>query len=234
MRKILIILFVMSSSFFAYGKGGVSLNTTRVVINENDLSKTVKVSNSEKKNVYLVRSWVSGIDSQKEQEEWIVTPPVYKLNAEDAIQIKLSLLNGEHLPKDKESIFYLNVLTIPSTEKNIDVSTDGASGQINIALNTRVKVFYRPALISNFDMNKEFDKVFFKKLGNNKVELINPTPFHMNFQKITINSKEYKIDKQMAAPYSSVKINVSDIPNTVAYQIINDFGGLTKLKNISL
>lgn len=234
MKKVLfLIMFMLAPSLQAQTSGGISLDATRVIFNKSDLVKAVKVTNSSKENVFLMRAWISDINTNDVIDEWVVTPPIYKLDNDSAIQVKISSLNPSAFSQDRESVFYLNVLTIPSTEKVKMTSPEVAKGQINIALNTKIKVFYRPDKIANVNLLKEYAKIDFKLVGG-KVSITNPTPYYINFHEIKINNKDYKIDKQMVAPFSSVAIDVKGNPNVVTYRIINDFGGVTQKETINL
>ncbi|EKJ6041757.1 molecular chaperone [Salmonella enterica] len=232
LKKLIFAMLVLSPAFYVFADGGIYLGSTRVIFNENDSAKSVKVNNTSK-DVFLMRSWISYFNNQDIAKEWVVTPPIYKLNGDDAIQVRISSLDSSLFPADRESSFYLNVLTIPSTDKVKVAPTDSANGQINVALNSRIKVFYRPAKIFQEDMNKIFEQIKFEADGNN-VRIINPTAFNINFSEIKINKKIYNINRQLVAPFSSVTIAVSEKPNTVTYQIINDFGGVTQEKTQNL
>lgn len=226
---VLIALLILSPAFSVLAEGGIYLGATRVIFNENDSAKSVKVNNTST-DVFLMRSWISYLDNKDVAKEWVVTPPVYKLNGNDAIQVRISALDTSDLPHDKESVFYLNVLTIPSTNKLKAATTGGASGQVNVALNSKIKVFYRPAKIAHENINEAFSKITFKADGNNVV-IVNPTAFNINFSELKINKKTYNIDRQMVAPFSSVSVVTSEKPHSVTYQIINDFGGATQEKS---
>lgn len=223
----LIILLFLCPVFSVFASGGISLGATRIIFHENDPAKSVKVNNTSE-NVYLMRTWVSGADSKNLAEEWVVTPPIYKLSDNDALQVKISSVDQSSLPKDRESIFFLNVLTIPSTEKNKSAPTEGSSGQVNVALNTKIKLFYRPDSIklTQSEMSEVYNKMIFRADGK-QVFIENPSAYYINFNEIKINNKNFTIDKQFIAPFSTVSIPVSEKVHKVSYRIINDFGGVT-------
>lgn len=57
-------------------------------------------------------------------------------------------LTQNTLPNDKESLFWLNIKTIPATEKKTENS-------LKIAFKTQMKLIYRPSAISNVDFAEE-------------------------------------------------------------------------------
>ncbi|VAL10001.1 fimbria/pilus periplasmic chaperone [Enterobacter hormaechei] len=108
-----IVFFFSMHIFTVYANGGTYLDTTRVIYNENNGAKAVKVTNTSADYPYLVRGWVSSADTDGADDKWVVTPPVYRLNENSAIQLKITNIDSSKLPKDRESLFFLNVLTIP-------------------------------------------------------------------------------------------------------------------------
>ncbi|MDP0699616.1 fimbrial biogenesis chaperone, partial [Klebsiella pneumoniae] len=64
----------------------------------------------------LVQVWLDNGDPNELPENiktpFSITPPIFKMSAGAGQNLRLTYL-GDSLPKDKESIFYLNVLEIP-------------------------------------------------------------------------------------------------------------------------
>jgi fimbrial chaperone protein len=220
------------TSFSVLASGGVYLDATRIIYNETDTAKSVKVVNSSKELPYLLRTWIS-TDKQDNANGWVVTPPIYRLNASNAIQLKLTNSNSELLPQDRESVFFLNVLSIPGEPegKNSEHSAD-LSGKITVALNTRIKVFYRPQKVADQNSDKAFEQLRIKNSGN-KLLIDNPTPYHINFSEFKINGLKKKLENPMVSPFSQLALATSEKTVSVSYRIINDFGGEVSVsKNI--
>lgn len=231
------VLCCLSVNASANGNGGTWLDATRVVYNQGDTSRSVKVTNTSDDIPYLIRTWVTRIDNIENNQlakDWIVTPPVYRLNEKSAVQLKITMLNDAELPKNKESVFYLNVLSIPGVSSDNKQAAEGSlDGKVVIALNTKIKLFYRPQGISDEDVSSAFNKITFTSQGDN-VSINNPTPFYMNFAELKINGVEHKIPQQMVAPFSSFTLTAKSQPEKVTYRLINDFGGETSVKEINL
>ncbi|MEX6064777.1 fimbria/pilus periplasmic chaperone [Providencia hangzhouensis] len=63
-----------------------------------------------------------------------MTPPVHRIEANSKSQIKIQSLPAiSQLPKDRESIYYLNVREIPPRSEKANV--------LQIALQTKIKIF---------------------------------------------------------------------------------------------
>lgn len=85
--------------------GGTWLDATRIIYNEKDTSRSVKISSTSSDIPYLVRAWVTRVDNMAVADKWVVTPPVYRLNENGAVQLRLYLLDNSGLPGDRESVF---------------------------------------------------------------------------------------------------------------------------------
>lgn len=100
---------------FSGAAGGVSLGATRIIYNQNDKQSSISLQNSDVKNRYLVQSWVEDLEGNKNYD-FIITPPLFVMSKKSENNIRLVNLN-EHLPRDRESAYWLNVKAIPEVEK---------------------------------------------------------------------------------------------------------------------
>lgn len=128
---------------------------------------------------------------------------------------------GGNLPEDRESLYWLNIKAIPSSKHVEGINT------LQIAINTRIKLLYRPSSVKG-NPEEVADKLEWHREGNDLV-VNNPTPFYMNFQKVTLNG--HKVDKATwAVPKTETHFalpgNVSG--STVAYSIITDYGSISQ------
>uniref|UniRef100_UPI00203C9232 fimbrial biogenesis chaperone n=1 Tax=Enterobacter hormaechei TaxID=158836 RepID=UPI00203C9232 len=63
--------------------------------------------------------------------------PLFRMDAGKTNALRI-IYNGAPLPQDRESLFWINVKTIPSSSRE-DIN------KLQIAVNTRIKLFYRPS-----------------------------------------------------------------------------------------
>jgi P pilus assembly chaperone PapD len=202
---------------------GFSVGATRVIYNGDMKETALAIKNTEDSNVYLIRSWVTS-DKAGEKVPFITTPPLFRIEPgqENAIRITQTSSN---LPQDRESVYWLNTLAIPPKTE--------AKNSLQFSINTRIKLFYRPAALNNKDaVAKSYQQVTFSRAGNTLVAN-NPTPYYINLTKVTVNGTELK-DGYMVAPKSSLKIDKAPAGNAISWQAINDFGGLTEKARSSL
>ena len=231
LKKIAVISMLLVS-FCTSANDGVWVDATRVIYNENDLSKSLTVNNASELRPYLIRSWIE--NEKGELNNWVVTPPVYRLKGKGSIQLRLTAIKTEHLSKNEESVFYINILAIPGTESEKNNNDDSKiSGSMNLAINTKLKVFYRPLSLNDVNINEEYKRLKFKS-DVKGIVIVNPTPFHVNFSELKVGGELVKIGNVMIKPFSSFTVNTRNNTGAINYTIINDFGGPIQFNNVNI
>ncbi|MFZ1873727.1 MAG: fimbria/pilus periplasmic chaperone [Chania sp.] len=199
-------------------QAGVIVGGTRLIYDGNKKESSLSVSNPDKK-AYLVQTWVETTGGA-EKAPFIITPPLFRLDAgrENLLRVVRA---GGNLPTDKESLFWMNIKAIPSAEKESDRNT------LQIAVKTRMKLIYRPQGLKG-SPEEMADKLTWQRRGND-LQVTNPTPFYMNFQKVTVAGKEVK-EATFVAPGTTTHFELPASVNagSVSWTLINDFGGAGK------
>lgn len=196
----------------------ISLDRTRVIFNANEDSMTVNISNDNKVLPYLAQAWLEDENMKKMVTgPLIVTPPVQRVEPGEKSRILISKTGlSEKLPNDRESIYYFNVREIPPKSEKANV--------LQIALQTKIKLFYRPDSIQQQPNAVWQDKLIFTEIENG-YEVNNPTPFYITV--VQLEGKGPKNDNQqsfMIAPKSKLSIKSKHYSSfNIAY--INDYGG---------
>ncbi|WP_272582547.1 molecular chaperone [Providencia sp. PROV257] len=208
------ILLIMSLINSAYA--GVIIGGTRVIYDEGKTNVDISVQNPDEVP-YLIQSWIDGVNN-KSQSNFTITPPLFKLNGEQSNSLRIFLTDNT-LPNNKESLFWLNIKTIPASKR--------LENSLQIAFKTQMKLIYRPSSLKNVDFYQEQKKLAWAK-SNNEIVVNNPTPYFINFQQIMFNGIKVE-DVTYAAPFSTAKFKVknNDRTGTVSWNIINDFGAIT-------
>lgn len=220
-KKSIFSLFLIAISAPSFA--GFSVGATRVIYNGDVKEASISVKNTEDSNVYLIRSWVNS-DKAGEKVPFITTPPLFRIEPGQDNAIRITQTSTS-LPQDRESVYWLNTLAIPpaTQEKN----------SLQFSVNTRIKLIYRPTALNSKDaITKAWQQVTFSRVGNT-LTVSNPTPYYVNITKVSINGKELK-DGYMVAPKSSEKIDKAPAGNSITWQAINDFGGLTEKAKASI
>ena len=204
---------------------GVIINGTRLVYQGEKKESSIGISNPDDIN-YLVQSWVDTGLKKGGKAPFLITPPLFRLNAKEDNVLRV-VRTGENMPEDRESLYWLNIKAIPSSIHEQGVNT------LQIAINTRIKLLYRPASIKG-KPEEVADKLEWHREGNDLV-VNNPTPFYMNFQSVTLNGQ--KVAKATwAVPDTSTRFTLpaNMNGNTVNWSVINDYGSISKTWSASV
>lgn len=204
----------------------IALDRTRVIFNDNVPAMSVNISNQNKELPYLAQAWIEDEKGNKlSTGPLMALPPVQRVEPGAKSMIKIqSTPATSALPQDRESVFYFNVREIPPRSKKPNV--------LQLALQTRVKLFYRPKGIipSKNDMDNPWqDKLTLQRNGEGYMA-VNPTPYYITLidaepsRGSTANKKFQAI---MVPPLGSVSLNTSAalLGSAPVLTYINDYGG---------
>ncbi|HBC7483790.1 TPA: molecular chaperone [Proteus mirabilis] len=211
-------LFIINTSY-----AGVIISGTRVIYNEGNKNVSINVKNPDKMP-YLIQSWIDDFE-EKKQSKFTITPPLFRLNPDKENTLRI-FLTEEGLPSDQESLFWLNIKTIPATEKT--------ENSLQIAFKTQMKLIYRPKSLKDVNFEEEQKKLSWSK-ERGKVIVYNPTPYFMNFQTIKFNGKLVD-DVSYAKPFStkSFDINDNNEHGLISWELINDYGANVDLSEVRI
>ncbi len=110
------VLFFFTLSVSAVVQGSVVIMGTRVVYPATQKSISIRLNN-DNESPALVQSWLDDGDAAAPPESvhvpFIITPPIFRMDSKSGQTVRI-VYTGESLPKDRESLFYLNVLDIPA------------------------------------------------------------------------------------------------------------------------
>ncbi|EAS4232744.1 molecular chaperone [Salmonella enterica] len=226
--KTLLLLLFLPFLVLADEQGGISLGATRVIFPSDAKSVSLPVNNSSRSSVFLLRSWVSPYhENDKTSAPFIITPPLYRLDSENTIQLRINATRNDTLPQDRESVFMVNVMAIPP-EKKDNLPSEGSL--IRIAVNNRIKLFYRPQSLNNQQQVNDAYSTLQVVKSSGFITVKNPSPYYITLGKVFINGKENRdkgADLMMPPMGGEVKLPVSDKTGRFTYQVINDFGGMS-------
>ncbi|HHG2880286.1 TPA: molecular chaperone [Escherichia coli] len=230
-KKLIILISLLFSNFSFSQSNGINLAATRVVFDSKEANASLKINNNSEEKTWLLRSWVSAYNSDEKVKNFIITPPLYRIDPTEIFQLRINKINV-HLPEDRESVFRINVLAIPSNYNN-DTQEKRDSG-LQFAINNRIKLIYRP---HNLNVPKKVDDAYkaliFSK-SENQVHVKNPTPYYITMNDVKINEKSITSIKDfMVSPFSTLIIPEKNA-KTISYSTINDYGGKTPTQNIKL
>lgn len=218
-----IILFFISLFIINTSYAGVIISGTRVIYNEGNKNVSINVKNPDKMP-YLIQSWIDDFE-EKKQSKFTITPPLFRLNPDKENTLRI-FLTEEGLPSNQESLFWLNIKTIPATEKT--------ENSLQIAFKTQMKLIYRPKSLKDVNFEEEQKKLSWSK-ERGKVIVYNPTPYFMNFQTIKFNGKLVD-DVSYVKPFSTKSFNINDNNEhgLISWELINDYGANVDLSEVRI
>lgn len=208
----------------------IALDRTRVVYNGGEKSVSLNISNENKNLPYLAQAWMEDAQGNKISSPLTVLPPVQRVEPGAESQVKVQAAPAAAtLPQDRETLFYFNLREIPprSTKPNT----------LQIALQTRIKLFYRPAAIqldkTEAAQGDWVEKVTMTRQGD-KFVVNNPTPYFLTiiegapsvkgkpvgFEPIMVSPKDSKAIEAPAAAFGASPV--------LTY--VNDYGGRPQIQ----
>ncbi|WP_353231748.1 fimbrial biogenesis chaperone [Pseudomonas helleri] len=236
------LMFVVMLIVAALGLGtahcvqaGIMPEQTRLIIHEGDSQRSLMLANT---NTYpvVVQTWIDNGEGTQAPENasnaMLALPSVFRMQP-GAVQGLRIVYDGSPQPKDRESVSWLNIYEIPPTKTEVPLATT----QVAVAMNTQMKVFYRPANLPSSPEKMAAALTFsIERRGNGWVLLChNPTPFHASFSslRLSVQGRELPVSKtlDMMAPPLSDKVYALDGFNAgamtsvgVNYTLIDDGG----------
>ncbi|MED9196677.1 fimbrial assembly chaperone [Escherichia marmotae] len=198
--------------------GGVYIYGTRVIYPEQKKEITVQLMNEGNRSA-LVQSWIDDGDTSQPPEKihvpFVLTPPVTHVKGGEGQQLKIKKL-ANTLPKDRESLFFLNVLDIPpNSEKN------EGKNQIKFAMQNRIKFIYRPEGIAGVDKGS-FSRLNIRPVSGG-INIKNNSANWITIPELTGNTKVNK-ETLVLAPWSEQTVTTSSVVSQYNVTLIDDHG----------
>lgn len=215
-----ILIFSINQSW-----AGVALGATRVVYPANQKQASLGISNNDDKSTFLIQSWVENEAGQK-TNQFVITPPLFVMKGKKENTLRIIDGTNDSLPKDRETLMWLNVKAIPSADKSQE-----DKNLLQFAIVSRIKLFYRPAGLS-VSPEKAPAALVFSRSGN-QLNIDNPTPYYVTVTNVKSNNKELK--SFMVSPMGKTQIAIpAGANNTFSYQTVNDFGAFTPVIQVNV
>lgn len=198
MKRLTVVVACLSLFWLIPGKAGIMANMTRIIYHQGDKERSVLLANTNKYPV-IVQSWVDHGEADPQAETpFVVLASIFHLPAQKIQAIRM-VYNGDHLPDDRESVFWLNLYEIPPNLHQQALNQNNA--KVSLAMNTQLKLFYRPKKLADFPA-KLADKITFTLQQKDQEWVLickNSSPFHISFSQIVFDSQHqrYPIKQQM-------------------------------------
>ncbi|CAD6022059.1 fimbrial chaperone [Escherichia coli] len=226
----LALCFATCLAFSSSAIADIVISGTRVIYTSVQKSVNVRLENKGN-NPLLVQSWLDTGDDNAEPGSINVPFTATRIDGKRGQTIKLMYTGSSALPKDRESVFWFNVLEVPPKP---DAEKMANQSMLQLAFRTRIKLFYRPEGLTGIpsDAPAALKWSWTTSGGKAALRVVNPTPFYVSFSSgdLVASGKRYPLDVKMIAPLGEDVITVNSLSSKVSsakvhFFAINDFGG---------
>ena len=168
----------------------VGLDRTRVIFDGGKEATSVNITNNNTQLPYLAQGWIEDEQGKKVTSPLIVLPPVQRLEPGKQSQVKVQALPAaKSLPQDRETVYYFNLREIPPRSDKANT--------LQIALQTRIKLFYRPQAITptQQDLSNPWQEKLTLTRQGERYQVNNPTPYYVTL----VDARSSKDGKTIAS-----------------------------------
>lgn len=205
-------------------QAAIALDRTRIIFAGGEKSVSLSVNNDNPQLPYLAQGWIEDEKGNKVTSPLTVLPPVQRIEAGAKSQVKVQAMpTVSQLPQDRETLYYFNLREIPPKSDK--------SNTLQIALQTRIKLFYRPKGLvkTTTEMATPWQEQLTLTRQGDKYVVNNPTPYYVTL----VDAGSQKgvsasgFEPLMLAPKGSAPLGVgaSVLGNTPVLTYVNDYGG---------
>lgn len=233
--KILMIVLFLSITSLAHS--GLATSSSRVIFENDENQKSFILANINEYPI-IVQSWVDEGEGNSNylNSPFVVTPPVFKMQQDQNQSIRI-IYKGNELPQDRESVYWLNLYEIPGKAINQKNKFEPKQAYLNLAMNTQLKIFYRPKKLIKMDLDMIISNLDFSIQnldGKTYIICKNSSPYNISFAKLKIYTLNDTIPAEqlmdmMVKPFSNkIFIFTGNIAKKsilkLDYDIIDDYG----------
>lgn len=208
-------------------QAAIQPDRTRIIFNSSDKASSLKLENQSKTQPYLAYAWIENAQGQKDDSVLTVLPPIQRLEPKGISQVRIvKQAKASSLPDDRESLFYFNVREIPPAPE-----VEGNSAVLQLALQSKLKLFWRPAGLTKAPDAKVEQQITASQQGSSLV-VKNPTPYYITLAFFGKDGSGVFPGYQstMIAPFASQTLSASNYKgNTFVLGYMDDYGGLRML-----
>ncbi|HBP0513073.1 molecular chaperone [Pseudomonas aeruginosa] len=216
-------------------EAGLVAQGTRLVFPGDEREVTLRINNTSSVPV-LAQTWVDDgredVPPEQLNMPFSVSPAVARVEPKGGLVLRVGYL-GTALPKDRESVFWLNILDVPPRG-------EGDENALQFSFRSRLKLFFRPSQLRSVESAPA--KLRWKLLGSAGgkpvVRVDNPTPYFVSFASVEllVEGHAASIGNGMVSPFSqkdfggkkNIPLNGRKV--SVRYEVINDYGGRSTLE----
>ncbi|MDP4569549.1 fimbria/pilus periplasmic chaperone [Pseudomonas sp. LPH60] len=177
----------------------------------------------------LLQTWLdkgdASVDPSRLAVPFVLSPPLSRLDPQQSSVLSLRY-SGEPLPVDRESVFWLNFLEVPSLRPL-------SSNQLSLSYRLRMKLLYRPkGLPGRADEAARQLRWSLQKAEQAALSVSNPTPYYVSLARVDVGDPRQSMTVQgiTVEPFGSARLPLSAAPvlsggaAEIRYQVVLDSG----------
>ncbi|ANI29819.1 fimbrial protein [Yersinia entomophaga] len=217
-RYFITILTLLLCGGLSSAQAALVLDRTRIIYQEGAQSISITLTNKSTLP-YVAQSWIEDSEGKKIASPFLALPPLQRVEPGDRNVVRVTLLPDNAIPKDRESVFYLNIREIPP-------KTDKPNA-LQIALHSKIKLFYRPTAVIPPRGENNAAKLAITTQGK-QLTIKNTTPLHVTLVAIAIGAGKSPLvfEPKMLSPGESIVVPTNHPVNGRIYiSHMNDYGG---------
>lgn len=212
----------------------VRLGASRLIYDPDSNGATLTVTNPQNYPI-LIQSQVLA-ENRKDKAPFVVTPPLMRLDGQQSSRLRI-VRTGGTFRNDRETLQWLCVKGIPPKAGDQWAKKGEKKGSVSLnlqlSINNCIKLLIRPDGLKKQPDDSD-SRLKWQRKGNSLVA-VNESPFYINISELNING--YAIhDVKYVSPFSSQEFSLrsAEIPKTVGWKMVNDYGGESPLYKVTL
>ncbi|WP_339434719.1 molecular chaperone [Pseudomonas orientalis] len=226
-KTTLALALTLGTAMTSCAHASVVMTGTRVIYPAQAQEKVVQLTNQDT-HPYLVQMWLDtgnpNLTAQTADAPFIASPQVFRMNP-NAGQVVRLVFTGSDLPKDRESLFYLNFMQMPAIK-----TSELQANKLLLSVSSRMKLFYRPQGLAGSP--DALSQSLHFKLQGRAVIASNDSGYFATVRRADVVShgKSYTLSQaSMVAPLSHANWPLpagasAAAGDTVRLTLVNDFG----------
>jgi len=228
-RNVFLTALLLCSSLSV--SAAVQLSSSRIIFKQEQKEATLSLKNTSSNKSFLIQAWMSDQENNKlTSSPFLLTPPLFKMAQNSSANIRIINSGRQNFSQDKETLFRLNLLSIPS-------QTDAEGAKLVVNNQSIIKFIYRPASLSDHDAALAYQKLQIKSDGK-YLTLTNPTPYYVNIGQISLNGANLGANGLSVLgtvpPLGAVTLPYNAALRNVTLTAIGDRGALLTPRSVQL
>ncbi|MCE0801443.1 fimbria/pilus periplasmic chaperone [Buttiauxella sp. A2-C1_F] len=219
--------------FISSAHAGILINSTRVIYPADSPEVTLGMTNNAT-TPRLIQSWIDDGDSNASPETvsvpFVVTPPIFRINPGQGQSLRI-VFTGGNVPKDRESVFWLNILEI---QPKPNVNKDTIDSYLKFSVRSRLKIFFRPKGLTGSPDGAPATLTW-RLIQNGSgfnLECINPSAYNVSISNVRFKNEaeNAEVNNNGMCPAKGKKLfpvnkPVASAASKIVFITIDDLGG---------